>query len=491
MTRVSLAQARLSGMPARGGVLHFDSNAGDRIASPLTHYFEYFSRFRLRRHDIRYVNFEMIHPEDVVIIGGGGIFDYAEFINRTVNRLLDTGAAVIGWAPGFNTHREYQRSFDTTVDYDRFHLLAVRDYENSQGIAYLPDVTCKLPQLQQQFQVRREFGIARHKDFPLSIPGIESIDNSGDIDEIIQFLGETEVVIANSYHMTYWATLLGKKCLNPAGFSSKFESFEHPPTFFDPAVDDLADVATKARTYDVLDAAVAQTDDFFTKVKAIVEGRLSVSTDKADTYLLATESATFYQRARESMLSFGDMVASRLLIDSGDGFHSHDSITTVSNVFGDELLTAHFDLTEFDNVQQVSFHPVDGHACKVEIVSATSDSHAVELTPEGAVRVHGFDSFLTTDPRYLSASPVGTTLEIAFRLELLPKAEIERTILNEAGLVALRTAERDHFKAEFSMTYDHLMGTAAELETLKNSFSWRVTAPVRSLQRRLQGRRQK
>ena len=125
--------------PATTGrrMLHFvsrvdDSNAGDSVASPLTHYADRFAAFPFRRHDIRYIDWDAIHHDDVVILGGGGMFDHTEFMNRAINRLLRVGAPVIAWAPGFNTHFGLSPSFRTPIDFDRFALLTVRDFENGR-----------------------------------------------------------------------------------------------------------------------------------------------------------------------------------------------------------------------------------------------------------------------------------------------------------------------------------------------------------------------
>ncbi len=256
----------LSPATTRRRMLHFvsrvdDSNAGDRVASPLTHYAERFAAFPFRRHDIRYIDWDAIRDDDVVILGGGGMFDHTEFMNRAINRLLRVGAPVIAWAPGFNTHFGLSPSFRTPIDFDRFTILTVRDFENEHAIPYLPDVTCVMPQLRTTHEIRRRFGVAHHKDFPLDFPGHDAISNETSVEEILTFIGESEIVVSNSYHMIYWATLMGKRCLSPGGFSTKFDGFEYPPTFIDPG-EDLEDAARRARSYDVLDACIEKTDLF-------------------------------------------------------------------------------------------------------------------------------------------------------------------------------------------------------------------------------------
>ena len=52
---------------AIGGV--DETNAGDRVASPLNHYLQQFSDFPIRRHDIRYIEWDLIHAGDVIVLG--------------------------------------------------------------------------------------------------------------------------------------------------------------------------------------------------------------------------------------------------------------------------------------------------------------------------------------------------------------------------------------------------------------------------------------
>lgn len=495
--------------PATTGrrMLHFvsrvdDSNAGDRVASPLTHYADRFTAFPFRRHDIRYIDWDAVHHDDVVILGGGGMLDHTEFMNRAINRLLRVGAPVIAWAPGFNTHFGLSPSFRTPIDFDRFALLTVRDFENEHGIPYLPDVTCVMPQLRTTHEIRRRFGVAHHKDFPLDFPDHDAISNDTSVEEILTFIGESEIVVSNSYHMIYWATLMGKRCLSPGGFSTKFDGFEYPPTFINPG-EDLEAAAMRARSYDVLDACIEKTDLFLEDVLAVVRAHVPEGVTPWDAYDLATRAAEAEQRARELRLLPGDMVASKLLIDTGAGFTDDQRIDATNNVFGDDRMTVTFDLSAYTNIERVRFHPLDGWVSRISVLSAMSDVGDAALVPEGASSADGVDTFLTTNPWYLSSSPVAGTLEISFHLALVPKAETEWNVLQLDRLARIRTAERDAAAMEFTQTYEHLMGTARELDDtrselretrsrlqrIEQSRAWRATSPVRAVARRLRALR--
>ncbi|MGB4778671.1 hypothetical protein [Microbacterium sp.] len=124
------------------------------------------------------------------------------------------------------------------------------------------------------------------------------------------------------------------------------------------------------------------------------------------------------------------------------------------------------------------------------------DLDPLKLVAQGAVSAGGVDQFPSTDPQYVSASRVGSAIDIEFRLELMSKTEAEE-------LVVALAADRDRYATEFQVTYQHLMGTANELreaeqrlaesETrlreIENSLSWRMTGPLRTFAARTRRRR--
>jgi len=62
----------------------------------------------------------------------------------------------------------------------------------------------------------------------LDIEGFEKMSAHGkDLSDVVPFLGSSEVVLTNTYHGVYWATLLGKKVIIVNPFSSKFYGMKH------------------------------------------------------------------------------------------------------------------------------------------------------------------------------------------------------------------------------------------------------------------------
>lgn len=414
-----------------GNTLHFinrvdDSNCGDRMVCPLLYYYDYFKQYQIRRHDMRFIDFENIASSDVVIIGGGGMFDYAEFTNRNINKVLDTGAAVIAWSPGFNTHTEYSGTFTTPIDFNRFAAVTVRDFSNSYGLEYLPDVTCKLPGLREKYSLRRKYGIARHKDYPIKGFDYDTIANNRGIDEILQFIGESEIVISDSFHMIYWSILMGKKtlCVNP--FSSKFYSYKYKPTYLDTNSDNLSDCIDRAQTYYILDECIEANDAFFERVKAIIENNLQPISDQWTLYDLVTQEALLTEKIRENQPQKGDLLASQLFIDAGQGITEDCKLIAINNVQGDEVHSVRYNLSNFHNIKALRFDPIESHNCEVEIISAKTANGDAVLAAQASVRVGSWDRFLSTDPQYYITSHCEEFLEITFRLKILSRFDAER-----------------------------------------------------------------
>ena len=86
------------------------------------------------------------------------------------------------------------------------------------------------PIFDRDFNIEHKIVIYEHKNFPLSGIGdlYPKITNKYPFEEIIEFLGSAEVIITNSYHGAYWATLLGRKVVILQPFSSNFFGFHHP-----------------------------------------------------------------------------------------------------------------------------------------------------------------------------------------------------------------------------------------------------------------------
>ena len=458
-----------------GNTLHFinrvdDTNCGDRVVTPLLYYYDYFKQYNIKRHDQQFIDYDSIDSSDVVILGGGGLLDYAEYTNRHINRLLDTGATVIAWAPGINTHTEQAEKLKTQLDFASFTLVKLRDYENKYGIDYLPDVTCKLPDLKKKYTIKREIGIARHKDYPIEGLPYDEITNVRPIDEILRFIGESDVIVSNSFHMIYWAILMGKKtiCANP--FSTRFYSYKYKPEYFYSETDNLAACVEKAKRYDVLDECIQETDNFFSEVRTIIESKLTPVPEQWRIFDLVTEQALLVEQLRRHQRNDGDLLVSNLYIDTGCGFSEDIKRIAINNVLGDQIHTVKFDLSDFEEIHALRFDPIEFCNCEVEIISAGTASGNIELLPQTAVSVDGKDRFLTTDPQYLITQPCSDFIEICFFLRIMDFSEASQTIYSFAKDTSIQLHQQNELLMQRT---DEMEEQAAQINQLADTLGHR------------------
>ena len=207
------------------------SNAGDISCCPLS-YFAEFSSVQWQRHDIYNINYNAITKDDIVILGGGGLIDCLEEWNESINKLFEICQNVILWGAGYNAHFDAQKT-TSQIQWQKFKFIGIRDYNHPSGFSYLPCVSCLHPDLQKQFPRKRKIGIIEHKSYPVSVEqAADKITNKTSISEIIEFIGSSDIIITNTYHACYWATLMNKKVILTEAFSSKFDYLKYKPTIY-------------------------------------------------------------------------------------------------------------------------------------------------------------------------------------------------------------------------------------------------------------------
>jgi hypothetical protein len=151
-----------------------------------------------------------IHPsrEDLLILGGGGmlgIFDAEMEVARSLN------CRKVIWGVGGNRSGEETDAFDTSwAD-----LNGRRDEE-----PFLPCVSCMHPVWDMKVPVMREWTEIEHFDVPFGAP----LNNSSSIRKIAYEILSAEKVRTTSYHVAYWAHLMGREVDIPDKWSSKMHS---------------------------------------------------------------------------------------------------------------------------------------------------------------------------------------------------------------------------------------------------------------------------
>lgn len=259
-------------------------NAGDWGCCPLNYYLDYFEQFNLIRHDIDFIDYKEIEPEDVVILGGSGLFNVTRSFNEAINKILERCNHVIAWSASFNTHDKqwFQGTDFPTISMDKFSMLSIRDYQHPSGIEWLPDPSAAaIPKdfLKSQQNTIRKYGVIEHKDLPIKGIGYieDRIKNSESLYNILKFICESEVVITNSYHCAYWSILLQRKTIVINKWSTKFNYFKYKPEFIESKNEDavpvelLENASKVAQIYvNAYAEAVSMNDAYFERVKKLI-----------------------------------------------------------------------------------------------------------------------------------------------------------------------------------------------------------------------------
>ncbi|HEX8234144.1 MAG TPA: polysaccharide pyruvyl transferase family protein [Caulobacteraceae bacterium] len=162
---------------------------------------------------------------DAVIYGGGAIEQRLRVhgIHRNVQARVKAA-----WGIGTSVHGKTAAP-EVVQDMD---LVGVRELGRA-GTVYTPCVSCMHPIFDEQFERRHEAVLFFNADKKIPRPevrGLPELRNVAGFEETVEFLASGDVVVTNSFHGVYWATLLGRRvvCLP---YSSKFYGFRFPPAY--------------------------------------------------------------------------------------------------------------------------------------------------------------------------------------------------------------------------------------------------------------------
>lgn len=234
-------------------------NVGDFYCAP-HHYFDELTDksldiFAYKREDkiVRDDFIEKVSNKGL-IVGGGGLLNRNGFTKQLnlFEKLGSKGKKVVLWGVGHNSKEKetYDKVTNYNIDVSKFGLVGTRD--KTMPGEYVPCVSCLHPIFDTSYNQTQEIGIVFHKD-TLKNPKIVSLfeayptsSNTTDLHSLINFIGASEKIVTDSYHVMYWSMLMGRKVVVIPN-SSKFFDFQHRPvvTCFEDALDAFA----KAETY--------------------------------------------------------------------------------------------------------------------------------------------------------------------------------------------------------------------------------------------------
>ena len=238
------------------------TNTGDMVSNCSEYYS--FEDYRIIKHDIYNPDFSKINKNDNIILSGGGLLNCLEIWNQNINKLLEISENVIGWGIGLNKH--HRTNIKTEINFDKFKLLGIRDYnvKLSEHTEYVPCSSCKLPYFNKEYKIKRKIGICEHHEKKINL-AFDKINNEAEISEIIKFIGETDLVLSNTYHCLYFSLLLKKKSLLFNSFSEKFNNFKYKFKLFEEC-QEIEEEKLIIDNGDTLKESIKINDEFYKKV---------------------------------------------------------------------------------------------------------------------------------------------------------------------------------------------------------------------------------
>jgi hypothetical protein len=249
---------------------YITNNTGDLACGYYRYFLSEFENYKCVIHDVNNVNFALIDKNDVIIVGGGGLLNALAEWNYGINKAASIAQKTIIWSAGFNGNSK--QKIRNTISSQSFKLFAVRDF-NYNGYRYVPCATCFLPELSIEYPIIRKVGVVAHKDFHSDLPSqvhqFEKVTNSASLQEMIEFIGNSEVVFTNSYHAVYWSVLLKRKCILFAPRSEKYNFYKYPPVLFSGDLE--KDIAQAVIYPDALHYSRSLTKDFLNDIKLLIK----------------------------------------------------------------------------------------------------------------------------------------------------------------------------------------------------------------------------
>ncbi|MBN7813446.1 polysaccharide pyruvyl transferase family protein [Algoriphagus sp. H41] len=243
-------------------------NTGDLQCGYYKYFLTRFSNFNCYVHDLNSVDYSIIRYNDVVLVGGGGLLNNLSTWNYTINRLGRISKTAVIWSAGFNMHVDRKVKYE--IDFRNFRLIAIRDFGHSSGFEYVPCATCMMPELLLDYDIKRKIGVVSHGSIalPEHLLRYESISNEYSAKDMVEFIGSSEIVLTNSFHVIYWATLMQKKCIVVSPFSEKFKFLKFPPVSYSGDLD--FDISQTKIYPDALSDSKALVNGFVNKLITII-----------------------------------------------------------------------------------------------------------------------------------------------------------------------------------------------------------------------------
>lgn len=192
-----------------------------------------------------------------LIIGGGGLLNIRHFDRQIqlFEQLKDMGKKTVIWGAGHNKGGKGKKDGVHTYNFNpgNFGIVGTRDYGmHGKNIDFVPCVSCLLPELEDAQEPIHEIGVlfcTKSMKNPKLVQKFNEYPNSSNttnLEVMMNFIKQCDVLITDSYHAMYWAMLMNRKTV-VVPTTSKFLDFKYKPVFssFDHCLNDVS----KASSY--------------------------------------------------------------------------------------------------------------------------------------------------------------------------------------------------------------------------------------------------
>lgn len=205
------------------------NNIGDAYCNPS----RYFSFDNLKTEEVLNKNLNI--KDENLIIGGGGLI-HKEFQFYLKSLLDQSPKKSVIWAIGHNFGPKHVSKCHADVYFPSWlrsaDLVGIRDWIPEHEDVYLPCVSCMHNAFDKEYESKFPVGFFIHSyktafEYKLTDRVLEN--KYLDFENAIKFLGESQIVVTDSYHGAYWAQLLGKPVIT-GNWSVKFHHFKYPVT---------------------------------------------------------------------------------------------------------------------------------------------------------------------------------------------------------------------------------------------------------------------
>lgn len=164
-----------------------------------------------------------------VVVGGGGCVDLEAYRKQVKAVPGHNPMKAVAWGVGTNSGNVFP-NYDFLKGYD---LVGCRDWNSP--FEWVPCVSCMSPLMDEARQMRAVFPVVayfhscRRVEKNLGVPVMNN--RQPDLATVLRFLASGLVVVTNTYHGAYWATLIGRAVVILDPWSSKFFHMRHRHIF--------------------------------------------------------------------------------------------------------------------------------------------------------------------------------------------------------------------------------------------------------------------